>query len=64
MYEDELEHFGVKGMKWGVRKLDKRNGDLYLKKGTTVKRVSTDANDRVRNNKKYVSINNEDHEKW
>ena len=64
MYRNELYHYGVKGMKWGVRKLDNRNGELYLKKGTTVKRVSTDPHDRVRNNKKYVSINEEDNSKW
>lgn len=61
---DELKHYGVKGMKWGVRKLDRRNGDLYLKKGTVVKRVATDTQDRVHNNKKYVSINDDDHQKW
>lgn len=61
---NELYHYGVKGMKWGVRKLDRRNGDLYLKKGTVVKRVATDDKDRVRNNKKYVSINDDDHQKW
>lgn len=37
IYNDELYHYGVKGMKWGVRK-DKgysyttRNGDFVLKK--------------------------------
>ena len=59
-----LIHYGVKGMKWGVRKLDERNGDLYLRKGTTVKRVATDDQDRVWNDRKYVSINQEDHSKW
>lgn len=60
----ELCHHGVKGQKWGVRKLDKRNGDLYLRKGTVVKRVATDNQDRTHNNRKYVSINQEDHSKW
>lgn len=64
MYLDQLYHYGVKGMKWGVRKLDERNGDLYLKKGTVVKRVATDYNDTVSDNKKYVSINEKDHEEW
>lgn len=60
----ELCHHGVKGQKWGVRKLDKRNGDLYLRKGTVVKRVATDNQDRTHNNRKYVSINQKDHSKW
>ena len=61
---NELYHHGVKGMKWGVRKLDNRNGELYLKKGTIVKRVATDSQDRTHNNRKYVSINQKDHSKW
>lgn len=61
---NELYHHGVKGMKWGVRKLDKRNGYLYLRKGTVVKRVARDSQDRVWNDRKYVSINQEDHSKW
>lgn len=60
----ELCHHGVKGQKWGVRKLDKRNGNLYLRKGTVVKRVATDNQDRTHNNRKYVSINQKDHSKW
>lgn len=59
----ELCHHGVKGQKWGVRKLDKQNGDLYLRKGTVVKRIATDTQDRTHNNRKYVSINQNDHSK-
>lgn len=59
-----IEHYGVKGMKWGVRKLENRNGELYLRKGSVVKRVARDTQDRVWNDRKYVSINQEDHSKW
>lgn len=62
--DNKLCHYGVKGMKWGVHKMEERGGDLYLKKGTIVKRVSTDNKDRTTNNRKYVSINQDDHSKW
>lgn len=64
MEDNYLSHYGVKGMKWGVRKLDEQNGNLYLKKGTVVKRIATDTQDRTHNNRKYVSINQDDHSKW
>lgn len=48
---DELYHFGVKGMKWGVRKEKHSNSnsntrrfsdeDIVLKKGTKIHRIST-----------------------
>lgn len=50
---------------WGVRKLDvDKNGDLSLKKGTIVKRISLSKADPTYDNKKYVSINQEDHSQW
>lgn len=64
MKTNELYHYGVKGMKWGVRRYRKQGGDLVLPKGTTVKRVSNNVKDKTYDNKKYVSINQKDHSKW
>lgn len=51
-------------MKWGVRRFQNYDGTPILKKGTIVKRVSTSRDDPTYDNKKYVSINQEDHSKW
>lgn len=61
---NELYHYGVKGMKWGVRRYRNKDGELYLPKGSVVKRVSNNKADQTYNNKKYVSINQDDHSKW
>lgn len=63
-YYGELYHHGVKGMRWGVRRFRNKNGDLYIPKGTVVKRVSNNKDDTTYDNKKYVSINQDDHSKW
>lgn len=43
MHSDELEHYGVKGMKWGVRKDRYHSGldkDLTLRKGSTIQTIT------------------------
>lgn len=64
LHPHELYHYGVKGMKWGVRRYQNKNGELILPKGTVVKRVSNNREDVIYDNKKYVSINQNDHSKW
>lgn len=68
MYDTyELYHYGVKGMKWGVRKKKPLVGDTddaIIKKGTKVTRVSYHKDDKTFDNKKYVSLNKKDHKKW
>lgn len=61
---DELRHYDVKGMKWGVRRYKDANGNWTLRKGTTVGRVSMNPNDPTYDNKKYVSVTKGDHKKW
>lgn len=43
MNQNELSHYGVKGMKWGVRKKyynDSMDKDMVIKKGTKVQNIS------------------------
>ena len=47
----------------GVRK-DYSKKDNILKKNLKVRRISTSYDDPIYDNKKYVSINDKDHEKW
>lgn len=63
--EDTLIHYGVKGMKWGVRKKKIKGSDDYiLKKGSKFGRIALSPSDATYDNKKYVSTSKSDHEKW
>lgn len=59
----ELYHYGIKGMKWGVRKKP-HIGDIRIERGSTIKRVSDNKENKRNNNKRsaYVSTNKKDHE--
>lgn len=54
--DEELFHHGIKGMKWGVRRTKEelgyktykaQKGDVTLKKGSTMQRITTNANSGI-----------------
>lgn len=42
MEDDYLSHYGVKGMKWGVRRYQNKDGSLTLAGKRRFKKVSSD----------------------
>lgn len=56
VYNVELYHFGVKGMKWGVKKKyykDYMDSDRVLKKGFKIQNISTNKERNINNNPVY-----------
>lgn len=75
---NELYHHGIMGQKWGVRRYQNPDGSLTaagrerygnsheinIGKDSKLYRVSIEKDDPTYDNKKYLSINERDNEKW
>ena len=61
---NELYHYGVKGMKWGVRKKNYNSStmdqDRIIKKGTKFQNISKNESRKINNNPVYTSHNKSD----
>lgn len=55
-YNKELYHYGVKGMKWGVRRSDKRGNRDAVKLSKTFEKHLDSYNDSVRSKKKVYLV--------
>lgn len=62
-YNPYLAHYGVKGMKWGVRR---HRDDVVVRKGRKIQRISTSTESDKRSDRKtaYTSYLRSDRKKY
>lgn len=66
MYQNELTHYGVKGMKWGVRRVkDEINAnDRTIKRGTEIQNITKNKYDQSKSKRLYVSYTKHDKDEY